>query len=26
VAKLGERLRDAFVVVEPGRLRIGRRP
>jgi len=26
VAKLGVRLQDAFVVVEPGRVRIGRRP
>ncbi len=26
VAKLGVRLLDAFVVVEPGRVRIGRRP
>ena len=26
VAKLGARLQDAFVVVEPGRVRIGRRP
>ncbi len=26
VAKLGVRLQDGFVVVEPGRVRIGRRP
>ncbi len=26
VAKLGVRLQDAFVVVEPGQVRIGRRP
>lgn len=26
VAKLGERLRDGFAVVEPGRVRVGRRP
>jgi predicted nuclease of predicted toxin-antitoxin system len=26
VVKLGARLQDAFVVVEPGRVRIGRRP
>jgi predicted nuclease of predicted toxin-antitoxin system len=26
VTKLGARLQDAFVVVEPGRVRIGRRP
>ena len=26
VAKLGVRLQDSFVVVEPGRVRVGRRP
>jgi predicted nuclease of predicted toxin-antitoxin system len=26
VTKLGEQLRDAFTVVEPGRVRVGRRP
>jgi predicted nuclease of predicted toxin-antitoxin system len=26
VAKLGERLREGFAVIEPGRVRVGRRP
>ncbi len=26
LAKLGARLRDGFTVVEPGRVRVGRRP
>jgi hypothetical protein len=26
LAKVGERLRDGFTVVEPGRVRLGRRP